>query len=229
MNLVSYSLYGTKPKYLVGAIRNAVDVPKFYPDFKAVFYCHDDVPADVVAQLSDLGALIERKTKRWPRIYMIERHMAAECPEANVVLVRDADSRISDREARAVEAWLKSDKIFHCMRDFPFHTNRIMGGMWGIRRPHDIKIRRAFHKWCAGRYFPKSKWFGLDQKFLMEAIWPQVEHSALQHDSFNKFPGSVDFPTPAVADGSFVGEIWDEQDRPVQSDRDVCYAARKNL
>lgn len=229
MNLVSFSLYGTNPKYLVGAIRNAEDVEKFYPDFQPVFYCDDDVPGLTILELERRGALIERRTRKWPRIHMIERHMAAEREDADVVLVRDADSRISDREARAVAAWLASDKMFHCMRDFPFHTNRVMGGMWGIRRPHNVRIRTAFHRWCAGRMFPRSKWFGLDQKFLAEAVWPQVEHSALQHDSFHQFPDSVDFPTPALADGSFVGEIWDEHDRPVQSDRDVNYAARRDL
>jgi hypothetical protein len=225
MNLVSFSLYGTKPKYLVGAIRNAMDVPKFYPDFKAVFYCYDDVPDEVVVQLRSLGAIIERWTKKWPRIYMIERHMAAE--SGGVVLVRDADSRISDREARAVEAWLSSDKKAHVMRDFPFHTNRMMGGMWGVRGK--LEIRRQFHQWCAGRNFPKSTWFGLDQKFLCERVFPQIQHSVLEHDDFNKFPGAVNFPTMPLADGSFVGEIWDENDKPVQSDRDVCYEARKNL
>ena len=228
MNLVSFALYGTNPKYLVGAVRNAEDVRKFYPDFVPVFYCYDDVPESTVAELRDRGALIERKTRRWPDIYMIERHLAAERMDADVVLVRDADSRISDREARAVEAWLATDKMFHCMRDFPWHVNRIMGGMWGIRRPHRVSIWAAFRRWNSGRFFQKSKQFGLDQKFLCEAVWPQVHHSALQHDSFHKFPDSTDFPTAPLADGSFVGEIWDENDMPVQSDRDVCYAERQN-
>jgi len=221
MNLVSFSLFGDKPKYLVGAIRNAEDVPKFYPDFRSIFYCDDDVPEATVEGLSARGALIERRMRHWPRITMIERHM--------VVLVRDVDSRISDREARAVAAWLESGKNFHCMRDFPFHTNRVMGGMWGVRLPARLIIRRAFHRWCNGRYFPKSEWFGIDQKFLAEAVWPQIANSALQHDSFHMFPDSVDFPMPALADGSFVGEIWDEHERPVQSDRDVCFEARKKL
>lgn len=229
MNLVSFSLYGAIPKYLTGAIRNAEDVRKFYPDFTPIFYCHNDVPGSTVLELARRGAIIERETKFWPQIYMIERHMAAERGNVNVVLVRDVDSRISDREARAVKAWLDSDQLFHCMRDFPFHINRVMGGMWGVRRPARLPMLSLYHRWRAGRTFLKSEWFGLDQGFLAEAVWPLVSDSALQHDDFHRFPGSVNFPTAPLADGSFVGEIFDEYDRPVQSDRDECYRARKEI
>lgn len=229
MNLVSYSLFGSHLKYITGAIRNAEDVPKFYPDFRAIFYCHIDVPAWALYELESRGAIIERESGSWPRIPTVVRHTAAERSDANVVLVRDADSRLSDREARAVAAWLASDKNFHCMRDFPCHIFRIMGGMWGIRKPASIVVASLFREWCNEQTHPVGRWRGVDQRFLAEKIWPQVCHTALQHDSFQMFSDSVDFPTAALADGSFVGEIWDEYNKPTQSDRDVCYEARKRF
>lgn len=227
MNYISYSLFGSNPKYLVGALRNAEQAPIFYPDFRTIFYCGRGVPDDVIAGLRERGAAIEFRTPRWPSIPLIERHAVVERPDADVVLVRDADSRFSDRESRAVEAWLQSDSLFHCMRDFPFHTNPIMGGMWGIRKPLTLEITTSFKRWASDKHFPR--WFGVDQQFLAEVVWPQVAHTAMQHDSFQIFSNGLDFPTTPVADGSFVGEIWDEHDKPTQSDRDVCYAARKKL
>ena len=38
MNYISFSLYGTNPKYHIGAIRNAEQIKKFYPDFVPLFY-----------------------------------------------------------------------------------------------------------------------------------------------------------------------------------------------
>ena len=42
--------------------------------------------------------------------------------QVDVLLSRDLDSGIIDREAAAVQEWLKSDKDFHFMRDHPSKT-----------------------------------------------------------------------------------------------------------
>lgn len=227
MNYISYSLFGSNPKYLVGALRNAEQVPVFYPDFRAIFYVGRGVPDEIIYELQERGAIIEQRTNRWPSIPLIERHCVVERPDADVVLVRDADSRFSDRESRAVEAWLQSDKLAHVMRDFPFHTQVMMGGMWGIRKPATLEITMSFKRWASDKHFPR--WFGVDQQFLAEVVWPQIAHTAMQNDSFQLFSNGRDFPTKPLADGSFVGEIFDEHDKPVQSDRDVCYEARNKL
>jgi len=41
------------------------------------------------------------------------------------MMSRDLDSSIIDREAKAVEEWLQSDKDFHFMRDHPSKKNYI--------------------------------------------------------------------------------------------------------
>lgn len=52
-------------------------------------------------------------------------------PTIKRFLIRDADSIVSHREKAAVDAWLKSDKWFHLMRDNYSHTELILAGMWG--------------------------------------------------------------------------------------------------
>lgn len=42
---------------------------------------------------------------------------------------RDADSRIIPREEAAVREWLTTDRIFHVMRDHPYHCTPILGGI----------------------------------------------------------------------------------------------------
>ena len=54
--------------------------------------------------------------------------------EKDVIMIfRDTDSRLNQREKVAVDKWLESDKDFHILRDHPYHTTQIMGGMWGSR------------------------------------------------------------------------------------------------
>src|SRR5439155_1583824 len=118
MNYVSFVLYGQDPKYQFGAIRNAEQCKRFYPDFVPVFYVHDDIPKACVTALEDLGARISRTGPKITRL-MFWRLLAIEKPNADVILIRDADSRFSERETRAVDQWLQSDKLFHCMRDYP--------------------------------------------------------------------------------------------------------------
>ena len=41
---------------------------------------------------------------------------------------RDSDSNIIQREKDSVGEWLKSNNLFHIMRDNPFHNTVILGG-----------------------------------------------------------------------------------------------------
>jgi len=48
----------------------------------------------------------------------------------DIVLSRDSDSLIIERELLAVTEWIESDNAFHLMRDHPFHCNiPMLGGI----------------------------------------------------------------------------------------------------
>ena len=50
--VISFSLWGEKKIYLVGAIRNIKLAKKFYPDFEYWFYIHEEtVPIDFINEL----------------------------------------------------------------------------------------------------------------------------------------------------------------------------------
>jgi len=212
MNYVSFSLYGTNPKYHVGAIRNAEQIKKYYPDFIPLFYIGPGVLKSCVKDLVDRGAKLSYMSNSQVSDLMMWRFVAVEKPNADVVLIRDADSRFSDREAQAVEQWLKSDKLFHVMRDYPAHDVPIMGGMWGCKKQLGLRVFDDIVNWLR----QGSNREKVDQSFLAEVVWPKVNHSVMQHDTFfrAKYPGSIPFPAGDTTDGSFVGEIFDEFDEP---------------
>lgn len=214
MNYVSFSLFGEHPRYWVGALRNAEQISRFYPGFVPVFFVGSGVPDSCIKALEESGVKLVCGTdineipnpKMW-------RALAIEIPDADVVLVRDVDSRISDREVRAVQQWLKSDKLFHVMRDYSGHGAHIMAGMWGWKKAlGTLDMYDSLSKWVQ-----KASYENSDQPFLAETVWPKIKHSVMQHDSFfrDTFTDAIPFPDGDVSkDGAFVGEVIDENEMP---------------
>jgi len=128
--IISFSLWGQDPKYTIGAIRNAELGPEIYPSWTCRFYTGEDVTDEIKSKLLDLKSeVIEMGGADWNGMFW--RFFAAE--NADIMISRDTDSRLSLRERAAVDEWLASDKNFHIMRDHPYHKTEILGGMWGCR------------------------------------------------------------------------------------------------
>ena len=198
--IISFSLWGNKPIYNIGAIRNAVMAKDLYPGFECWFYCDEKtVPKETLDGLYsfDNTKIIIRqdiiKSSTW-------RFEAIDDPDVEIMLSRDTDSRISLREKMAVDEWLASDKLFHIMRDHPDHRMPIMAGMFGTKKIPEI------NNWGELLNSIQSSHYGNDQDFLMSCIYPLIRSKSMIHASFNKMEGDEckDF---LFKDGSkFVGE-----------------------
>ena len=53
--------------------------------------------------------------------------------DIDIMLSRDVDSRITEREMNLVNQWIESDKTFHIIRDHMGHKIEILGGTWGCK------------------------------------------------------------------------------------------------
>jgi hypothetical protein len=102
-------------------------------------------------------------------------------PDVELFISRDTDSRISDREKLAVDEWLKSDKLFHIMRDHPHHTFYILAGMFGSRKIPSMPCWKEKISNCK-----QTKDKGYDQDFLQNYIYPIIKNDAFVHASFYK-------------------------------------------
>ena len=108
----------------------------------------------------------------------------------DILLSRDLDSRISQREVDAVTEWLESGRPIHVMRDHPGHDTPMLGGMWGTRLDEASNSLRL--KWAKSwiqilmdqQTFSGRNRRGDDQDILARYIWPWVRSLSLQHDSF---------------------------------------------
>jgi hypothetical protein len=132
--IISFSLYGNKPNFQVGAVVNVLEAKRLYPDWKCRFYTTDD--ESICKQLEYLGAEIVRMDD-WPEGQMFWRFLAID--DADICISRDADSVVNEREVGAVQEWLESDFQWHSMHDHKNHRKvSIMGGMWGCKQYGDF-------------------------------------------------------------------------------------------
>ena len=204
--IVSFSLWGDIPKYTIGAVKNAKLVQEFYNGWIGRFYCGKSVPQDILDKLNEVSnteVILVDEEGDWTGMFW--RFLSADSDD--VVLSRDVDSRISQREVDAVNEWLESDKDFHIMRDHPYHGTQILGGMWGSKNGILKGIRESINAYRKGNFIQ------VDQIFLKEHIWKKIEDNSLSHDEF--FNG-IPFPTPRKDWNDFVGQVYDENDIPVE-------------
>jgi tetratricopeptide (TPR) repeat protein len=190
-NIVSYSLWGSAPQYCEGALHNARQVPELLPGWTARFYLGPEVSEPVVRGLADLGAeLITEGVSDVPP--MLRRFLVHDDPAVERYIVRDSDSRIGPRELAAVDEWLSSGCGFHAMRDHPFHSELMMGGMWGGTARRTFQMASQIEHFSARHGADHS--YGADQFFLARYVWPRIYGDVLVHDSYYHTHGSRPFP-----------------------------------
>lgn len=208
-NIVAYSLWGNHPMYWVGALRNIELVSKYFPGWICRFYIDDSSDKQLIDTIKGENVEVILVKSKDSFHGMFWRFWAVEEPDVDIYLSRDCDSRFSDREFTAIQEWLESDKDFHIMRDHPYHTVPILGGMWGCRNGilRNVNFSQTIEKW---NQFHRK---GIDQDFLGQVIYPFVKDKSLEHSEFNlRFGQEIrPFPTKRI-DYEFVGDIFDEND-----------------
>ena len=191
------------------------------------------VPVNVIQRLEELGAELRPVSPSVSKTMapMLWRFCVAANPQVAVFIVRDADSRLTPRDAAVVSDWLQHpDAYFHCIRDHPSHSNfAVSGGLWGGRPSKlatlDGKVQQVFldemGKYGAG--------YIEDMNFLCSVVWPRVQDHAYCHDSFScdRYPASHAFPVARIG-GEHLGEVYDEFSVGRQSDIAILLNAAVN-
>jgi hypothetical protein len=186
---------GDDKLYIYGAVMNAYLAKTIYPGWIVRFYCGTTVPEKLKEMLLALGAEIVNMEVPGDWTGMFWRFYPAGEEDVDVMISRDADSRLSVREATAVEEWLVSDKQFHTMRDNRAHNIPILGGMWGAKKGCIPNMKELM------KIYVKGEFWQVDQNFLTEIISPRVRDKWMEHDPYY---ARKPFPTPRI-NNEFVG------------------------
>jgi hypothetical protein len=206
MILVSYSLYGSDPKYLIGAVKNAALIQELGPDWQAVFYLAPEIPNEIESELVKFGAVVKRWESNWHQNGMFWRFSVIKDFEFDFAIIRDVDSRISERELNCLNKWFDSGKILSVIRDHPHHNALILGGLWGV----SSKVKQSSINWKNSELFGMDH--GQDQVFLKKEVYPILKKSMYLNDAFFSYPRSK-YRFPSIRNGlEFIGESVNENE-----------------
>ena len=215
--IISFSVWGSNPKYAEAAYQNLLLQPEIYPDWTCRFYIDETVPSNVRTKL-EKGAEVVMMPKSDGNYGLFWRFEPLKDLTIDKFIVRDSDSRLNIREASAVKEWEESGKEFHIMRDNPMHGAFICGGMWGATSEFINKISGTYdlllHNFLLSLSFnelykSRGKYFNTDQPFLWRCIWPRIINSHMAHikDLPNlRFTGKEKLFPIENPDSSFVGQ-----------------------
>ena len=190
VNVVSFCLYGSHSTYILGMKENIKLAKKHYPGWKVYIYHNKTVPEKYIKEYKELGAVcylcenIGKNKMNWEGMFW--RWMPLDDPEVDVWISRDADSRLSEREAKIVNEFIESGKTLHCIRDHRCHFNCIMGGMFGINNKlfHEKYPFKKVKDIIKEEYqYYKERPYNVDQIFLNDKLWTLLKNDSIAHIS----------------------------------------------
>lgn len=125
--VISFGLYGEKPKYVHGAMANIKLGKIYYPEWVCSFLT-SEVPSEIIKEMKAAGAEVVEVADGKD---MLARFEVAQDATVDRFIIRDIDSRLNHRERFAVQMWIDSGMKIHTMRDHINHQYEYNGGMWG--------------------------------------------------------------------------------------------------
>lgn len=185
VNVFSFCLYGPeKPIYYQGMIENIYLAGTYFPEWKVYIYVGSDVPEEFVQRMAVCSNVVIRKTGLTGAQNMIQRFFAIDEPEVDIMMVRDADSRIHWRDRWCIREFLKSPYVAHTIRDNRQHTAKMMGGLWGLRKSAGLHIQSLYATYEEDT--TRGWRHAHDQNFLGDVVYPLVLDRLLVHYSNNR-------------------------------------------
>lgn len=186
MKVLSFSLFGDKPLYNVGIIKNIELAKKIYPDWICYVYYSDDVPVKTINTLKlhdNCRLFLEKRLNEYDGLFW--RFKPFWDPEIYVCCPRNCGSRLSFREKHAVDEWLLMGHPFHIMRDAANHCYEIMPGMFGVNKKGSENFVEIFPT------YPTNSDINLndracDQTWLTKFVWPLYIDKHVYHDYWYK-------------------------------------------
>jgi len=214
VKVFSFTLFGNDAKYCKGLLKNVQLIEKKFPDWEVWVYCGDGIAEDHFFLLNEYPCVKLIPTHADGMVNKFYRFFAIDDPSVEICIIRDADSRLYERDEACIREFVESDRLSHIIRDHPNHHHKMMAGMWGIRKEaikHCLQgsgIRALFEYWK--QVWP-SDTFWSDTDFLCQMLYPQLVQNALIHDETQHFePPHMKRPFQIpLKDDDFVGQVYE--------------------
>jgi hypothetical protein len=182
VNVFSFCLYGPEnPKYYRGMLENILLAGMYFPTWKVYIYYAPDVTEAMMNHLAACTSVVLIPTHITGPANMIHRFYAIDDPDVQLMMVRDADSRIHWKDRWAIREFIQSPCVAHTIRDNIEHTALMMGGLWGLKKSSGLSVRSLYSLYVEDR--SKGHRQAHDQNFLGDVIYPLVLDRLLVHYS----------------------------------------------
>jgi len=205
--IISISVWGDSARYCVGAIKNAEIAQKLLPDWICRIFVDYTVPSKYITILHGMKNVEVAEVDQEGIFGAFWRFYSMFQGDDNVIISRDSDSRISQREVKCINEWLTSDKKFSIIRDHERHYDwPILAGMWGMKGSLDESLFDIMNQ------YGKNHFYTADQIFLAKEIWPIAENNCFIH-GFKE----VEWMNKSRKDikHHFIGQGYDENENPI--------------
>lgn len=183
MKIISYALWGNDRRYVDPLMTNIKVAEELFPDWKVVVYISGSTTKEVKDELKSLGADVYECGESPDTRGAFWRFRALSLPDADVVIIRDADSALTVRDKSMVEHWIASDRDFYLCRDHPFHVRPIICCSWGAKGKGIEKIKNI------ADYDPGYSNYGDDEKFLAQFVYLKYRKEFLVFAPFLLYRG----------------------------------------
>lgn len=206
VSVFSFVVYGNQKKYTHGILANLQLIQIAYPLWQVWIYYGSDVDDSILSQYRSYSNAVLIPTNNTGAITKFFRYFPIDDPSVDVCMVRDADSRVNDRDQVCINDFVTSSHLFHIIRDHPNHSHKIMAGMWGIKRGAFFgSIHALFEQWKLHNELD----FWSDTRFLVECLYPNVATISLIHDDHNHVnDGAIRIPHHRD-NRHFIGQVYE--------------------
>lgn len=185
MKLISYTIFGEEEFYRKGLKAN-IDIAKtLFPDWTVRVYCCTKLPKDFIQSIDKPNVEIIIKEQKynyhgllWRFLPMQENH--------DVVIVRDVDTRLFQRDKNLVDDWLETPHKYHICRDNLGSNQPVLAGLWGGKKPN-LPVQKTWDKWVKNE---NAKGIFLwDQGYLKKYVYPRILSDLVVYTEHNIFEG----------------------------------------
>jgi len=207
MNKISISVWGNKPAYSIGAIKNIQIAQKLFPDWICRIFVDGTVPTHYVEKILQFPNVELAQLDNDNLYGAFWRFYSMFQNDDDIVISRDSDSRLSEREKKCIDEWLESDKKFSIIRDHHRHYDwPMLGGMWGMKGKLNNQVFSLMEEYAQNHAYTA------DQVFLKDVIWPKAQNNCIIHGFLE-----IDWMKESRDCNNFIGQGYNENDEPLYS------------
>ena len=210
--IMSVSLSGEQPKDILALIVNVHRFAEIYPGWIYRIYHDESVPDFVLSCINSLPYVQLEYVSDSKGYASFWRLLVFRDSTIDRFVVRDVGAVLTWRERYAVDDWIRSNQLFHIMRDHKMHTSPMISGLWGAKKK---AISPSLQKELS-LLFENPKLLNLnrhDQVVFSKMIYPLAIRSLKCHDSqfCNAHDKCDPFPSRRQNPLDFVGNDYTQK------------------